>query len=144
VIPQPDNPDSASAENLTSSPQTVGRKVLYIEDTQANVSLMRMIMKRLPGIELVDAPSAEVGIDLARREQPDLILMDIGLPGMDGIEALQVLRGNDVTKDIPVIAVSAAAMSHDIERINRAGFDSYLCKPFNIEEIPAFITKYLS
>jgi len=129
--------------STTASTNSAVSKVLYVEDTQANVSLMRMILKRLPGIELVDAPSAETGIDLAQRLQPDLILMDIGLPGMDGIEALQVLRGNDATKDIPVIAITAAAMPHDIERINKAGFDNFLSKPFNIQEIPGFIAKYL-
>ena len=137
-------PEPEPLQKVTPPAQEARGRILYIEDTKANVSLMRMVLKRLPGIELMDAPSAELGIDLARRECPDLILMDIGLPGMDGIEALQVLRGDDTTRDIPVIAISAAAMPHDIERINEAGFDNYLSKPFNIEEIPAFIAKYLT
>jgi len=126
------------------STPSVGGKVLYIEDTRANVNLMRMILKRLPDIELKDASSAEEGIDLARQERPDLILMDIGLPGMDGIEALRILRGDELTREIPVIAISAAATPHDLERIHNAGFDNYLSKPFNVQEIPGFIARYLS
>jgi len=118
-------------------------KVLYIEDTPANVQLMRLILKRLPGVELIEAPTAELGISLAKDTHPDLILMDIGLPGMDGIEALGVLRQDQDLQDIPVIAISAAAMGHDIERIQQAGFDDYLSKPYNIQEVPTFLSKYL-
>ena len=118
-------------------------KVLYIEDTPANVQLMRLIVKRLPGVELIDAQTAELGITLAKEVRPDLILMDIGLPGMDGIEALRVLREDREMQDIPVIAISAAAMGHDIERIQQAGFDDYLSKPYNIQEVPSFLAKYL-
>ena len=131
-------------DNAAMSQPAATGKVLYIEDTQANVNLMRMILKRLPGVELKDARSAEEGIELARAELPDLILMDIGLPGMDGIEALNILRGDVTTRSIPVIAITAAAMPHDIERINNAGFDNYLSKPFDIQKIPDFIARYLS
>ena len=99
--------------------------------------------KRLPGVELIDAQTAELGITLAKEVRPDLILMDIGLPGMDGIEALRVLREDREMQDIPVIAISAAAMGHDIERIQQAGFDDYLSKPYNIQEVPSFLAKYL-
>lgn len=142
--PASDNTESSSTDNLALSTPSVGGKVLYIEDTRANVNLMRMILKRLPDIELKDASSAEEGIDLARQERPDLILMDIGLPGMDGIEALRILRGDELTREIPVIAISAAATPHDLERIHNAGFDNYLSKPFNVQEIPGFIARYLS
>ncbi|MGH8119745.1 MAG: response regulator [Gammaproteobacteria bacterium] len=128
---------------VSSASSSAAGKVLYIEDTQANVNLMRMVLKRQPGIELKDASSAEAGIELARQELPDLILMDIGLPGMDGIEALKILRGDETTRGIPVIAITAATMPHDIERINKAGFDNYLSKPFDVQKIPDFIAKYL-
>jgi PAS domain S-box-containing protein len=119
-------------------------KVLYVEDTPANVQLMRLIVKRLPGVELLDAHTAERGIVLAKEAHPDLILMDIDLPGMDGIEALKLLRQDAETRHIPVIAVSAAAMPHDIERIQQAGFDNSISKPFNIQEVPALLAKYLT
>lgn len=137
-------PVPESKQQVPAPAQPVSGKVLYIEDTDANVQLMRMVLKHLPEIHMLDAGTAEEGIVLAKESQPDLILMDIDLPGMDGIEALHVLRSDKATRDIPVIAISAAAMPHDIERIKLAGFDSHISKPFNIQEIPTFISKYLS
>jgi signal transduction histidine kinase/CheY-like chemotaxis protein len=128
---------------VTSVTPAARGKVLYIEDTPANVQLMHLIVKRLPGVELLDAQTAELGIALAKKVRPDLILMDIDLPGMDGIEALKVLREDRETQDIPVIAISAAAMGHDIERIQQAGFDDHLNKPYNIQEVPSSLAKYL-
>jgi PAS domain S-box-containing protein len=130
--------------DVTSVTPAAQGKVLYIEDTPANVQLMRLIVKRLPGVELLDAQTAELGIALAKEVRPDLILMDIGLPGMDGIEALKILREDRELQKIPVIAISAAAMGHDIERIQQAGFDDYLSKPFNIQEAPSLLAKYLN
>jgi two-component system cell cycle response regulator DivK len=121
-----------------------GGTILYVEDTETNVSLMRLIVKRgLRGVTLLHAPTAELGIPLAIKEHPDLILMDIDLPGMNGIAALQVLRQNKETCDIPVIAISAAVMSQDMENIKAASFDAFICKPFNIQEIPATIANYM-
>jgi len=125
----------------SSNPQ--GGKILYIEDTEANVILMRLILKRVEGVALLHAPTAELGIPMAIKEQPDLILMDFDLPGMNGIAALQVLRQNKETCDIPVIAISGAVMSHDMENIKAATFDAVISKPFNIQEIPATIAKYM-
>ena len=88
----------------------------------------------MPNTELVVAPDADQGIKLANSEPPDLILMDIGLPGMDGIEAAGVLKNSKKTQDIPVIAISAAAMKHDIERAKGANFFAYLTKPFDVSE----------
>ena len=120
-----------------------GKKILYIEDTETNVTLMRLIVKRLSGVILMDTPTAEIGIPLAIKERPDLILMDIDLPGINGIEALKVLRKTRETRDIPVVAISAAVMPHDIENLKSAGFDGYISKPFNIHEIPASIFNYI-
>jgi CheY-like chemotaxis protein len=120
-----------------------GGKVLYVEDTETNVSLMRLIIKHLKGVTLLHAPTAELGISMAIKEHPDLILMDIDLPGMSGIAALQVLRQNKKTCDIPVIAISAAVLSQDVENIKAASFDAFISKPFNIQEIPATITNYM-
>jgi CheY-like chemotaxis protein len=136
--------DAVESIAATSATSAIKGKVLYIEDTTANVHLMRMIVGRLPGVELLDANTAEFGIVLAMEQHPDLILMDIDLPGMDGIEALHRLRRDEKTRDISVIAVSAAAMTHDLERIQQAGFDDILSKPFNIQSVPALLEKHLS
>lgn len=118
-------------------------KILYIEDTEANVSLMRLVLKRVEGVTLLHAPTAELGIRMAIKERPDLILMDIDLPGMNGIAALQVLRQNQETCDIPVIAISGAVVTNDIENIKAASFNAFISKPFKIQEIPATIAKYM-
>ena len=128
---------------MQNSGNPQGGKVLYIEDTEANVSLMRLILKRVEGVTLLHAPTAELGIPMAIKELPDLILMDMELPGMNGIAALQVLRQNQETCDIPVIAISGAVMSQDMENIKAASFDALISKPFNIQEIPAIIAKYM-
>ena len=109
--------------------------VLYIEDNPANVALMSGILQHYSNIELESVHNAELGVAMAIRDKPDLILMDINLPGMSGIEALARLRDNEATRDITVIAVSAAAMPQDIKRGMEAGFSDYLTKPFNIEKI---------
>jgi len=123
---------------------TIAGKILYIEDTSANVHLLRMVLKRyLPAITLLDAESAEHGIELAKKEQPNLILMDISLPGMSGIEAFKILQNEPVTCDIPIIALSATAMQRDIDKALEAGFSSYITKPFDIQKIPSIIVNYM-
>jgi signal transduction histidine kinase/DNA-binding NarL/FixJ family response regulator len=111
--------------------------VLYIEDNPASVLLMRHIMKEMIDIELVVATTPREGIELARGLRPGLILLDINLPEMDGFEVLKVLRNDDHTADIPVIAVTANALPKDLERGVAAGFDHYLTKPLNIPEFIA-------
>ncbi len=117
--------------------------VLYIEDNPANLSLMETIIGRMKGVSMISAYNAELGMSMAEEHQPDLILMDINLPGMDGIAAMKVLSTIDKTRDIPVIAISAAAMKRDIQRGMAAGFKEYLTKPFNIPEIVKAIEKEL-
>ena len=95
---------------------------------------MRIIVG-IPGTEVLTAASAEEGIELARRHSPDLILMDINLPGMDGITALAELRRHSGTKAIPVFALSAAATVADIEKGRAAGFDRYLTKPYDVHDL---------
>ena len=111
------------------------RRVLYIEDNPSNLRLMERIFARRADLELISAPNAEIGIELARVEVPDLVLMDISLPGMDGFEALRNLRDHRSTRAMPVIAVTANATVRDIERGREAGFQSYLTKPLNVGEI---------
>lgn len=127
-----------SAETSTSS-----GVVLYIEDNPANIRLMEAIIERLPDLSLKSAHTAELGLDMARDIHPDIILMDINLPVMDGIAALNRLRANDQTKDTPVIAISAAAMPNEIERGKAAGFEDYLTKPINVPEVIKAINKHI-
>jgi len=110
----------------------VDRKVLYIEDNPSNLQLMEMILDHHDHLKLLTAQNAEVGIALAQAELPALILMDIQLPGMNGIDAMHALRLNPKTASIPVIAVSANAMTKDIQHARDVGFDGYLTKPLDI------------
>ncbi|MCW8916034.1 MAG: PAS domain S-box protein [Magnetovibrio sp.] len=119
------------------------RKVLYIEDNRENVTLMKAIFRNLPHLELISSPTAEKGIEKARQEKPHLILADINLPGMNGIEAFHKLRTLPETFSIPVIAISAAAMPHDIENGEDAGFSNYLTKPIDINTTLDAITEIL-
>lgn len=106
--------------------------VLYIEDNPANLKLVEQLIARRPNMLLLSAINGNLGIDLACSSQPDVILMDINLPGMSGIEALKILRENPATAHIPVIALTASAMERDIEKGLQAGFFLYLTKPIRI------------
>ena len=119
------------------------RTVLYIEDNPANMVLMKEIVGRLSNLTMLTAPDAETSLDVAKNQIPDLILMDINLPGMDGVEALAKLRLEDKTKSIPVIALSAAVMPHEIKRGKEAGFEEYITKPINVAEILAAINTHI-
>lgn len=110
--------------------------VLYIEDTPASLRLMERILSMRPRIRLLTTPLPEIGLDLASSQRPDLILLDINLPGMDGYEVLSRLRNHATTRAIPVIAISANAMHGDPERGRREGFTEYLTKPL---DIPRFL-----
>ncbi|MEK6750559.1 MAG: ATP-binding protein [Pseudomonadota bacterium] len=109
--------------------------VLYVEDNPTNVRLMKLIFAKRLDLELQDAPTAEIGIELARAAQPLFMLMDINLPGMDGYAALKILKADTATAHIPIIAISANAMKGDIRRGIAAGFSAYFTKPMNIEAL---------
>jgi CheY-like chemotaxis protein/anti-sigma regulatory factor (Ser/Thr protein kinase) len=106
--------------------------VLYIEDNPANLALVEAILSEQPNIKFLSAPQAKLGIELALSHHPQLILMDIDLPGMNGVEAMEQLKSFDETRDIPVIAVSANAMKKDIETAMAAGFKDYVVKPIDM------------
>jgi PAS domain S-box-containing protein len=110
------------------------RTLLYVEDNLANMQLVEQIIARRPDLRLLSAGDAILGIALARTHQPDVILMDINLPGMSGIKALKILRDDQVTAHIPVLAISANAMPFDIRKGLEAGFFRYITKPINIDE----------
>ncbi len=110
--------------------------VLCIEDNPDNLKLIEHIfISLLGGIRLLSASNAEEGVQLAAKQLPDLILMDIDLPGMDGYEALKVLRNEDKTAVIPVLAISAHAHPDQVARGHEAGFVDYLTKPFNLHKL---------
>ncbi len=106
--------------------------VLYVEDNPANLKLVESIFEEaFSEVKLLSAPDANLGIELARAHRPRLILMDINLPGMDGVTATRLLKGLEETKDIPVLAVSANAMTKDINRAMEQGFEDYIVKPID-------------
>jgi len=110
------------------------RTVLYVEDNPANLTLVEQLIARRPDLSLSCVTTGSLGIAFARAHLPDVILMDINLPGMSGIEAMKVLRADLSTAHIPVIALSANAMPHDIELAMKAGFFHYLTKPIKVSE----------
>lgn len=110
------------------------RTLLYIEDNPANLELVEQLIARRPELRLLGAADATLGIEFARSCQPEVILMDINLPGMSGLEAMQILRADPVTAHIPVIALSANAIPRDIEKALEAGFFNYLTKPIRVTQ----------
>ena len=117
-------------------------KVLIVEDNSANMTLAVFLLQSA-GHSVLTARDAEAGLTLARDEQPDLILMDIQLPGMDGLQATALLKRDDATRAIPVIALTALAMKGDEERIRAAGCDGYIAKPMRYQEFLATIAAQL-
>ena len=109
--------------------------ILIVEDNEKNLKLVRDVLQ-FKGYRTLEAETAEAGFQLAQTQQPDLILMDIQLPGTDGITGLQQLRAEPRTAAIPVIALTAFAMKDDRQRFLDAGFDGYLDKPINVKTFP--------
>jgi CheY-like chemotaxis protein len=119
------------------------RTLLYVEDNPANLKLIEQLIARRPDIRLLTAKEGIGGIRLARAHLPEVILMDINLPGISGIEALGILRQDPVTAHIPVVALSANAMPRDIEKGLHAGFFRYLTKPIKVNEFMATLEEAL-
>jgi two-component system, cell cycle response regulator DivK len=117
-------------------------KILIVEDNPTNMSLAAFLLESA-GHSVLTAVDAEAGLTLARDERPNLILMDIQLPGMDGLEATALLKNDDLTRAIPVIALTALAMKGDEERIRAAGCDGYIAKPMHYQEFRATIAAWL-
>jgi two-component system, cell cycle response regulator DivK len=117
-------------------------KVLVVEDNAANMTLAVFLLQSA-GHTVLSAADAEAGLTLARDEHPALILMDIQLPGMDGLEAIGVLKGDEATRTIPVIALTALAMKGDEERILAAGCDGYIAKPMSYKDFLATVARRL-
>jgi two-component system cell cycle response regulator DivK len=118
-------------------------KVLVVEDNAANMTLAVFLLGSV-GHTVLGAADAEAGLTLARQEHPSLILMDIQLPGMDGLEATALLKRDTATGAIPVIALTALAMKGDEERIRAAGCDGYIAKPMRYHDFLATVAAYLA
>jgi two-component system, cell cycle response regulator DivK len=109
------------------------KRILIIEDNEKNMKLVRDILQA-KGFETMEAVSAEEGLALVKLHRFDLVLMDIQLPGMNGIEALECLRADEETNKIPVVAVTASVTMQDQSQITRAGFDAFISKPISVKE----------
>ena len=119
-----------------------GEKILIVEDNSMNLELATDLLEAA-GYFVIQAGSAEEGIKLARADSPDVILMDIGLPGMDGLEATRVLKQDLATKDIPVIALTAHAMQGDEEKAFASGCAGYIAKPINTRAFSKTVSQFI-
>jgi CheY-like chemotaxis protein len=118
--------------------------VLYIEDTPENLALVRRLLARYPNTAYLEAESAELGLDIARREKPDIILMDMNLPGMSGGEALKVLRADPAIAEIVVIGLTGAALPAEATAADAGGFNGYIAKPYRVAQLLAVLAEKLS
>ncbi|SFR64967.1 PAS domain S-box-containing protein [Marinobacter daqiaonensis] len=135
-------PHSHSGQ-ATEVPEQSTPTVLYIEDNPANLKLVSRILQRHPGARLLTTSSGAEGLVMARSEQPDIVLLDINLPDTDGYDILRTLKADRGTETIPVIALTANAMHNEVRRGLQAGFDDYLTKPINVDELLVTLEKYL-
>ena len=118
-----------------------GAEILVVEDNDRNMKLFRDVLQA-SGCRTLEATTGERAVELATAHEPDLVLMDIQLPDIDGVEALDRLRANERTAAVPVLALTAQAMEGDRERFLAAGFDGYLAKPVDIADLVATVKRY--
>ena len=115
--------------------------ILIVEDEEKNLKLFRDLLQ-VSGYTTLEATDGKQGVELAREKKPDLILMDIQMPVMDGFEATKLLKNDDVTKDIPIVALTAYAMQGDEEKMREAGFDGYISKPIDVSDFLKKVKEY--
>ncbi len=118
-------------------------KILIVEDNRNNASLLRDILS-FHGYEIAEASDGNLGVELARELMPDLILMDIQMPGLDGMTAGSILKGDPATSGLKIIALTSFAMRGDRDKFLAAGFDGYLSKPINTRELPGLVAQWLN
>jgi PAS domain S-box-containing protein len=136
-------PSGSGMKDATRNTYGKAHTVLYVEDNPANLRLVQKVISAHTSLRLLEARTAEQGLELAKAHSPDLILLDINLPGMNGFEALHRLRDDPATCDIPVIAISANAMEQDIKKGLAAGFTDYLTKPLDIPKLLGLLDRLL-
>ncbi len=120
----------------------MAKVILIVEDEPKNLTLLRDLLQ-VSGYSTIEATDGKQGVELARSKKPGLILMDIQMPKMDGLEATRILKADATTKNIPVLALTSYAMKGDEEKILQAGCDGYLAKPFDIKDLLQEVSKYL-
>ena len=118
------------------------RRILVVEDNPLNLKLVRDVVK-VAGYDVIEAQSGEEGLRVAQEDPPDLVLMDLQLPGIDGTETLRRMRQGTLGPHVPVVAVTAFAMAEDKELASRAGFDGYVEKPISVRALPGQIEAFL-
>jgi two-component system cell cycle response regulator DivK len=119
----------------------VAKKILVVEDNDKNRLLIREILHYY-GYEVIEAQNGKIGVELAKKHLPDLILMDIQMPIMDGFTTIAQLKEDPATKTIKVLALTSFAMKGDREKIMQAGFDDYIAKPLDTRKLPEIVKKY--
>lgn len=119
------------------------RRILVVEDNPLNLKLVRDVLQ-FAGYDVTEAHSGEEGLDVAQQDPPDLVLMDLQLPGIDGTETLRRLRQGGLRRDVPVVAVTAFAMAEDRERAALAGFDGYVEKPISVRDLPGQVEAFMN
>jgi two-component system, cell cycle response regulator DivK len=119
------------------------QRILVVEDNPKNLKLVRDVLQ-YAGYEIIEATTGEEGVRLAAQEHPDLVLMDLQLPGVDGTEALRLIREIPDVKQVPVVAVTAFAMDDDRDRAFRAGFDGYVGKPISVRGLLDQVRDFLT
>lgn len=134
---------AAAADNPLTVPRAQRYLIVYIEDNPSSIALMEELISDFDSVELITAPTAEIGLEVVRTHQPQVVIMDINLPGMNGFEATRRLREWPETRGIPIVALSAAAMVRDKVRIDEAGFHRYLTKPVNVDELVGVLEELL-
>ena len=141
----PDVPSAQSSAPIASRLALGQRRhtIVYVEDNPSNIAFMREFVDDLSSIELLTAPNAEIGVELIRDRRPNVVIMDINLPGISGFEAVKRLREWPETRDIPVIGLSAAALAKDTARARDAGFHRYLTKPVKVAELTDALERLL-
>ncbi len=117
--------------------------ILIVEDNEKNLKLARDLLQ-YHGFTTIEAMNAEDGLALARERRPTLVLMDIQLPGMDGVSALEHLRTDASTSHIPVVAITASVMKEDRERFEKAGFDGFITKPIDVRAFPQQVRDHIA
>ena len=118
-------------------------RILVVEDNEKNLKLVRDVLQ-YNGYEILEARTGEQGVELALALLPHLVLMDLQLPGIDGERAFQLIRGNERTSGIPIVALTASAMKDDRARVLQAGFDGYLDKPISVRALPDQVLQFLN
>ena len=121
----------------------MAKVILIVEDDPKSLMLARDLLQ-VSGYKTIEATDGEQGVELAKSKKPDLILMDIQMPKMDGLEATRILKADATTRNIPILALTASAMKEEKEKTFQAGCDGYITKPFDIKEFLKTVPKYLS